>query len=338
MLPTRYCQPHMVLHVLSSMASKVSLYVIFLPCILTHGTVLPPLAIISHLFFQMAALNFNCILLKLADKGSILQDTLQTQDGLNLGDIHFHCPIQQTLCMQHISLDSLQRLATEGAFMPPTLEGTLELSRTTAILIIFQVDNQHEKITDIYVGLMVCCVKSHLCTPDQILDFMSDIEVNLKVVCDALKAGDDPSKRHAFCLFVNNYGGAMSIPTDPHYCLIYPMSYVKDVEPDHFDTCNNLARTHLHHCICHTTLWHMNDDPHHHREYGGSHLILPCRVQYKEQLFPEILKPWNHWALLTDPITKEPFPMELVGDFRSTDLIFKGCYGNSFLYSDVDLG
>ena len=30
--------------------------------------------------------------------------------------------------------------------------------------------------------------------------------------------------------------------------------------------------------------------------------------------------------------------MELVGDVRSTDPILKGCYGDSFLYSDVDLG
>ena len=30
--------------------------------------------------------------------------------------------------------------------------------------------------------------------------------------------------------------------------------------------------------------------------------------------------------------------MELVGDFRSTDPIFKGCYGDSFLYTDMDLG
>ena len=82
----------------------------------------------------------------------------------------------------------------------------------------------------------------------------------------------------------------------------------------------------------------MNDDPRHQREYGRSHLILPHGAQYKERLFPEILEPWNHRALLTDPVTKEPFPMELVGDFRSTDPIFKGCYGNSFLYSDVDLG
>ena len=144
--------------------------------------------------------------------------------------------------------------------------------------------------------------------------------------------------RCAFCLFVNNYGGKMSIPMDPPYCLVYPTRYVKDVEPDHFDTCNNPAGTCLHCNICHATLQYMNDDPRYHRAYGGSYLILPCRAQYKELLFPEILKPQNHWAPLTDPITKEPFPMELVGDFRSTDSIYKGCYGNSFLYSNMDLG
>ena len=41
--------------------------------------------------FQMAALNFNRILLMLEDPGSIPWETLQSQDGLNVGDIHF-CP------------------------------------------------------------------------------------------------------------------------------------------------------------------------------------------------------------------------------------------------------
>ena len=130
----------------------------------------------------------------------------------------------------------------------------------------------------------------------------------------------------------------MSIPTDLPYCFVYPSSYMKDVEPDHFDTHNNPTETCLHCCICHATLQHMNDDPCHCREYGRSHLILPCGAQYKEQLFPKILKLWNHQAPLTDLVTKEPFPMELVGDFRSRDPIFKGCYGNSFLYSDMDPG
>ena len=285
----------------------------------------------------MAALNFNRILLKLTSKGSILRDTLLSQDGLNLGDIHF-CPIQHTLSMQHISLDYLQKPIAEDAFMPSVVEGTLKLSGTTAILLVFQVDNQHEKITDVYIGLIVHRIKSRLYAPEQIFDFVSDIEVNLKVARDALKARGDPGKRCAFCLFVNNYGGMMSVPTDLPYCLIYPMSYMKDVEPDHFDTHNNPARTCLCHCICHTTLQYMNDDPHHHREYGGSHLILPHGAQYKERLFPKILEPGNHRGLLTDPITRVPFSLELVGDFRSTDPIFKGCYGNSFLYSDMDLG
>ena len=129
----------------------------------------------------------------------------------------------------------------------------------------------------------------------------------------------------------------MSIPMDLPYCLVYPTSYMKDVEPDHFDTHNNLAGTCLCRCKCHVTLQHLNDDPSQHKEYGGSHLILPCGTQYEKRLFPEILELWNHWASLTDSITKEPFPMELVGDFRSTDPIFKGCYGDSFLYSNVDL-
>ena len=185
---------------------------------------------------------------------------------------------------------------------------------------------------------MVCRVKSHLYTPDQILDFVMDIEVDLKAVHNALKARSDPGKRKAFCLLVSNYGGAMSVPTDLPYCLIYPMSYVRDVEPEHFDTHNNPAGTHLRCCICQATLQYMNDDPNQHREYSGSCLILPRRAQYKKRLFPEILKPQNHWELLMDPPTKEPFPMELVGDFRLTDPIFKGCYGDLFLYTDVELG
>ena len=186
--------------------------------------------------------------------------------------------------------------------------------------------------------MSMCSSWSCLYTLDQILDFVTDIEVDLNVACNALKAGGDPGKRCAFCLFVSNYGGTMSIPTDPPYCLVYPTSYMRDVEPDHFNTCNNPAGTHLHHCICHATLQYMNDDPNQCREYSRSHLILPRGAQYKERLFPEILELQNHWELLMDSATKEPFPMELVGDFRSTDLIFKGCYGDSFLYTDMDLG
>ena len=58
---------------------------------------------------------------------------------------------------------------------PPSSEGPPELSGTTAILLVFQADSQHEKITDVYMGLVVHRVKSHLYTLDQILDFVRDI-------------------------------------------------------------------------------------------------------------------------------------------------------------------
>ena len=169
--------------------------------------------------------------------------------------------------MQHISLDHLRKLIAEGVFIPLPSEGPPKLSGTTAILLVFQADGQHKRITDVYVGLMVLRVDSHLYTLDQILDFVKDTEGDLQAVHNALKARDDPGKRHAFCLFVSNYGGTMSIPTDPPYCLVYPMSYVRDMEPDHFDTCNNLVGTHLHHCMCHTTLQYMNADPKQHRKW-----------------------------------------------------------------------
>ena len=33
----------------------------------------------------------------------------------------------------------------------------------------------------------------------------------------------------------------------------------------------------------------------------------------------------------------EPYPIEMVGDFKAVDPIFKGCYRDSLLYSDTDL-
>ena len=122
----------------------------------------------------------------------------------------------------------------------------------------------------------------------------------------ALKAGGNPSKRHAFCLFVDNFSGAMSIPMDPPYCLVYPTSYVKGVEPDHFNTRNSPAGTWLHRCLCHATLQFSNNDPKECTNYVGSHLILPRGVQYNNRLFLAILELWNHCSPLIDPTMGSP--------------------------------
>ena len=239
--------------------------------------------------------------------------------------------------MQHISLEGLRTLLSEGTFAPLQFNTTPKLSRTMAILLVFQADSEHKRIINVYVGLVVRLVNCHLYSPNQINDFIRDIDVDLWEARNALKAGHDASKRRAYCLFVDNLSGSMSIPTDPPYRLMYPMTYVKSTEPDHFNTQNSPVGTRLHCCVCRATLQFSNTDTQQRTKYGGSRLIVPWGAQYDDRLFPAIVEPRNHHGPLIDPTTGETCQMEVVGDFRAMDPIFKGSYGDSFLYSDNDL-
>ena len=239
--------------------------------------------------------------------------------------------------MQCISLEGLRTLLSEGAFVPLQFNPAPELSRTTAILLVFQVDSEHKRIINVYVGLVVRRVNCCLYSPNQINDFIQDIDVDLRVVHDTLKARHDASKRHAYCLFMDNLSGVMSVPTDPPYCLVYPMTYVKGAEPDHFDTHNSPVGMRLHCCMCRATLQFSDTNPQQCTKYRGSHLIVPHGAQYEDCLFPSIVEPWNHHSPLIDPVTGQTCPMEVVGNFRAMDPIFKGSYGDSFLYLDDDL-
>ena len=311
----------------STSICKVSSFIFCADCPAYSALLIPG---VNLFLFQMAALNFKHILLMLKDGGSIPRDTLQSQGGINLGDIRF-CAMLCTLSMQCLPLSGLCTLLSEGAFAPPQSNIPPKLSRMTTILLVFQADSRHEKIINVYVGLVVCRIDSHLYSPSQIP------KGDLRVVHDALKAGGNPGKRHSYCLFVDNLSGIMSIPTDPPYCLVYPTSYIKGLEPNHFDTCNSPTVMRLHHCVCCATLQFSNDDPKQHTQYVRSHLILPHRVQYNDQLYPSILEPQTHCGPLIDPIMGEPCPLEVVGYFRAMDPIFKGCYRDSLLYSEADL-
>ena len=157
-----------------------------------------------------------------------------------------------------------------------------ELSRTMAILLVFQADSEHKRIINVYMGLMVRQVDSCLYSPSQINNFIQDIDVDLREACDALKAGRDAGKRYAYCLFVDNLSSVMSVPTDPPYCLVYPTTYVKGTEPDHFDTRNSPVGTRLHHCVCCTSLQFSNTDPKQRTKYTGSCLVVPHGAQYND--------------------------------------------------------
>ena len=106
-----------------------------------------------------------------------------------------------------------------------------------AILLVLQADSKHKRIINVYMGLVVHRVNSHLYSPSQMNDFIQDINVNLREVHDALKVGCDAGKRCTYCLFVDNLSSVMSIPTDPPYWLVCPTTYIKGTEPNHFHTC-----------------------------------------------------------------------------------------------------
>ena len=213
--------------------------------------------------------------------------------------------------------------------MLPQSERPPKLSGTTVILLVFLVDSRYQKIINIYVGLMVHWVNSCLYSPSQIHNFIKDIEGDLQAACNALKARGNPSKRYAYCLFMDNLSGIMSVPTDPPYCLVYPTSYIKGVEPDHFVTHNIPVEMHLHHCVCRATLQFSNDDPTECTNYIRSHLIPPRGVQYNDWLYPSILELQNHHGLLIDPTMGEPCPLEVMCDFRAADPIFKAKWTSS---------
>ena len=94
---------------------------------------------------------------------------------------------------------------------------------------------------------------------------------------------------------------------------------------------------HLCHCVCHATLQFSNDDPKECTNYARSCLILLHGAQYNDQLFLAILEPQNHHGPLIDSTMGELYLMEMVGNFKAADPIFKGCYRDSLLYSDTDL-
>ena len=152
--------------------------------------------------------------------------------------------------MPRISLKGLHTLLSEGTFVPPQSNMAPKLSRMMAILLVFQVDSEHKRIINVYVGLVVHRVDCCLYSPNQINDFIQDIDVDLREARNTLKAGCYAGKRCAYCLFVDNLSGIMSIPTDPPYCLVYPTTYVKGTEPDHFDTRNSPTGMRLHRCVC----------------------------------------------------------------------------------------
>ena len=194
-------------------------------------------------------------------------------------------------------------------------------------------------IQHIHIGLVVHCISCNLYGQDGILPFINSIEEDLKKVRQKWDTGKDPGGVCSYARLVTNFGSIMTIPADPPYCLVYPMIYSDDVatkNQNHFNTAASPPGLHTHSCICCTLLQHADLTEAHKQKYNGSHLIVPCSIQYKT-LFPEITMPRNHWGPLISHSSRKPYPMLPVGDFSLVDKIFPGSPVNSLLFNGEEL-
>ena len=156
--------------------------------------------------------------------------------------------------MQQVSLIYLKSLVTDNAFQPEGIKPDA-YNHTTAILIVFLSNKEHQGIEHVHISLMVQCERCHLYMQDGILPFMKSKEADLKKVRDRYTQNKDPGGVHLYSLLIANYGGIMAIPTDPLYCLVYPIMYNNDAEDwNHFNTVASPSGLHTCYCICCTLL------------------------------------------------------------------------------------
>ena len=213
------------------------------------------------------------------------------------------------------------------------------VSNSTAILIVFLSDDQHEAIQYVHIGLMVCCVGCTLYEQKAILSFIHSIKEDLVRARFKQASGRDPGPAHFYSMLVTNFGSLMVVPTDPPYCLVYPNTYSNEVALEnqhHFHTAGGPPRLCIGSCICHALLKHVDLTKAHRQKYNRSHLIVPWGAQHKT-LLAEITMPCNHCMLLLDLHNRKPFPMVPLGDFSLKDKIFPGAPGDSLLFNGDEL-
>ena len=134
-------------------------------------------------------------------------------------------------------------------------------SNSTAILIVFLLDDQHEAIQYVHIGLIVHHIGCTLYEQKTILPFIHSIEEDLERARLKLVSGRDPGPVHSYSMLVANFGSLVAIPTDPPYGLMYPNTYSDEValeNQNHFNTVGGSPGLHTGSCICHALLQHVD--------------------------------------------------------------------------------
>ena len=133
----------------------------------------------SFLLLQMmmAMISFSSLCEHLQSPHSLPSDLLMGQEGLNFRNVCFAL-LQHTLNMQHVPLTYLKTLVSEDSFQP---EGkTMDTaSISPGILIVFLLDDQHEAIQHVHIGL-VHHISCTLYEQKTILPFIQSMKEDLQ--------------------------------------------------------------------------------------------------------------------------------------------------------------
>ena len=123
--------------------------------------------------------------------------------------------MQCTLLMQHTTYAHLTNLVHKNYFQPEGM--TIDAaSHTTASLLVFLSDAQHEAIKYIHIGLVVHHTGCRLYNQQAIPLFILSIEVDQDSEVEA-------GIQQGFSLLVTNFDSLMATPNDPPYSKEVPL-------------------------------------------------------------------------------------------------------------------
>ena len=248
--------------------------------------------------------------------------------SLQVGDIRY-CPQIPMLQMQCVSLNTLLSYVSKSHFCPKDAS-SMKASKETAILLLFISNASYT------IRLVMICQGYKVGDQSSIVPYVSFIQNQLvETHAQAQTRKSSLPQPRSFCLFIEDYENMMTPPTEPPYCLMYPICFFNNTPED----LKNQLRMDLFppglrcwECVCRWLIQRANLHEKWEIIMGGSRFLLPHGAQYNNNLLPQLIRPRNHRSLLMDPIMAQPYPMVKVGSFTMQDPLFPGAVGDSYIY------
>ena len=192
--------------------------------------------------------------------------------SLQVGDIWY--------CLQ-IPMLQMQRVlsyVSKSHFCPKDASST-KVSKETAILLLFISNASYTNIEYIHIWLVMIHWGYKVGDQSSIVPYVSFIQNQLAEMREWTQTRKSSLPWPcSFCLFVEDYESMMAPPTEPPYCLVYPICFFNDMPED----LKNQLHTdlfppglHCQECVCHWLIHQANLHEKWETIMGGSRFLLP---------------------------------------------------------------